>query len=646
MGWDSGPTPLLFGGIVLKPFAAVDSEGFVDGNGDHRMYLIGSSEADPLISKRPLLGTEILDWICSLDPDYVHLGYFFGYDVTQIIKALYYEYPLHRRESFLKTMLTYIRKSADAEVKGLPAVYISHPTKYRVLYRLVIIDGKIFSVQRRSPAGNSSQIEIQDCSSFFQTSFIRALDTWGISYPPELVEGKKNRSLHTIEYWLANHRTVVEYNQIELGLLVELMNKFASTVAENNLIPTRWIGPGSIAGVLLKRWGVAKPSQVEFEEPLTHARDSFFGGWFEISTAGAIEGPIHEYDINSAYPTVLAQLPEIRVLRTLEHGTIRDVLEDGVIPVAVTGEFTIRSSIPFPFLPCRTSKGEIVSPYSVVGTMPGPLVRFGLEHDLFSTVSIGRVTLMEDGPPAFPEITELYQLRKLLGSDLKGMPIKLALNSLYGKFAQSVGTPRFANPVYASLITSLTRLKLIEAMGDMGDSVLMVATDAVYSLDPLSHIDVSDQLGGWSHNVFDRMLIVQPGIHFAEKNGELSKSRSRGLAHAAFADSTYDNIKSMLLREKGLSVSRDVLWGWRITFAQGTEKAFSKFGNFTPERQTTKVGGGKRTWNSVGRGIWRGTSPAGPIESIPYGGMIGLQPILDNLFDAQVADVDHWGLNG
>ena len=82
-------------------------------------------------------------------------------------------------------------------------------------------------------------------------------------------------------------------------------------------------------------------------------------------------------------------------------------------------------------------------------------------------------------------LAELFQQRLRVGkSTPHGIGLKLTYNSAYGKFAQSIGTPVFANPVYASLITAGVRAMICDAIAthpNHTDDLLMIATDAVYN---------------------------------------------------------------------------------------------------------------------------------------------------------------------
>jgi hypothetical protein len=82
-----------------------------------------------------------------------------------------------------------------------------------------------------------------------------------------------------------------------------------------------------------------------------------------------------------------------------------------------------------------------------------------------------------------------------------GIPLKLAINSLYGKFAQSIGAAPYRDYLSAGLITAYTRAKLIEAIGTLPpwerDEVLMLATDGIYTMTPLPKLKIGSALGEW-----------------------------------------------------------------------------------------------------------------------------------------------------
>ena len=79
--------------------------------------------------------------------------------------------------------------------------------------------------------------------------------------------------------------------------------------------------------------------------------------------------------------------------------------------------------------------------------------------------------------------------------------IKLTLNSLSGKAAQSIGgsetnPPRTACPWYAAATTAGTRRRVMEAALQNPHAIVQFSTDGVVSLAPLN-LDIGEGLGQW-----------------------------------------------------------------------------------------------------------------------------------------------------
>ncbi len=106
-------------------------------------------------------------------------------------------------------------------------------------------------------------------------------------------------------------------------------------------------------------------------------------------------------------------------------------------------------------------------------------------------------------------IAKLFEYRaSLLKSSAIGQVIKLGLNSIYGKFAESVGDPGrpplFVSPYFAAAITAGTQRRVVEAALTNPDKVVMFATDGVYSTILLDvHVPDNITLGGWEHSVVE-----------------------------------------------------------------------------------------------------------------------------------------------
>ena len=148
------------------------------------------------------------------------------------------------------------------------------------------------------------------------------------------------------------------------------------------------------------------------------------------------------------------------------------------------------------------------------------------------------------------EVAELYDLRLRVGKETSlGKAIKLVINSLYGKTAQSVGNPLYGNPVYASLITAGCRTMILDAIASHPDgkkAVVMVATDAVFFLDAHPSLPISAALGDWEHKERSNLTLFKPGVYWDDAarerlwNHETPRFKARGISARDFAQRILD----------------------------------------------------------------------------------------------------------
>jgi hypothetical protein len=132
----------------------------------------------------------------------------------------------------------------------------------------------------------------------------------------------------------------------------------------------------------------------------------------------------------------------------------------------------------------------------------------------------------------FNWIDPLYQERLRLGKSTAGYPLKLGINSLYGKLAQRIGNPRYANAIWAGLITATTRARLNEAVAQNPGAIAMIATDGIFSVAPLD-LTIGKALGQWGVERFEAgMFTVQPGLWWSLDKG--AKPKTRGVSAAFF----------------------------------------------------------------------------------------------------------------
>jgi hypothetical protein len=122
------------------------------------------------------------------------------------------------------------------------------------------------------------------------------------------------------------------------------------------------------------------------------------------------------------------------------------------------------------------------------------------------------------------------------------IPLKLGLNSLYGKFAQRAGIkvrddgtiqlPRYHNLFYAGMITAGARARISEAVAEIGEhNVLMVATDGLFFQGKIPKtLREPDALGSWEiDNKTYSITIAGAGMYETRsRDGTVNKNKRRG----------------------------------------------------------------------------------------------------------------------
>lgn len=526
-----------------RPFVGVDGEG-MDYLGRHvyNMMRAGEQFLAPTDGRRFLDTWQCLDFLATLDPKPIYVAYFFDYDVTKILEGI--------GASKLKRLM-------DRESRMGKSNY-NHPFPVDLadgVYQIDYLPGKFFKVRKRTHAdiGEDGKvrnfyghwIEINDCGSFFQCRFPVALERWKIGTADQraaIEKGKALRNSHTH----ADFERVKQYNHLEIVLLQELMERFRDACSQVGYFPRKWQGPGQIAETMLSVHGLPKTKDLAFlrnpdyEELVEFGRKAFYGGRPERVSVGPVKGPVYQWDINSAYPYALLHVPCLLHGKWRRRsGAVRSIPDLSIC----YGEFSSAVEGPHarPFLyglPFRTEKGVIMYPEQGRGWYWGFEINASI-HQKFRTITLWEYVPACQCKP-FRFIEDVYQQRLDLGKDGAGIVLKLALNSLYGKMAQSIGSPKFANPIWASFITAFCRTQ-IQSLLHMtcswdtpcGRSAIMIATDALFTTEDLN-IQESKELGGWSKEVHPNgIFVVQPGFYFGSSG---KPAKTRGVPLAILAD--------------------------------------------------------------------------------------------------------------
>lgn len=315
--------------------------------------------------------------------------------------------------------------------------------------------------------------------------------------------------------------TVIQYCRNDARLAKLLMEMLDASYTACGVPFDRPLSPGYLAGGKLHASRV--PPIPEGLERECHA--SYYGGHVEILERGRI-GPCVGYDLSSAYPSVMADMPTLDAVERTDRYSSD----------ATYGSYLVRVSLPpsAPILPYRPRAGStILFPVgSWIDWYPRPLV------DLIPLVG-GEVEVLgavegysRDGRKLWPEIPDWYAERKRDPKGIRSLALKLLLNSAYGKLAETrsktyrfegalrttdlvnphddgggfyrsfaVGG-RYTNFLLAGHVTGATQARAMRAAYLEGGRPVMVATDGIlFRRDPAAPVPKLEKhgagLGSW-----------------------------------------------------------------------------------------------------------------------------------------------------
>lgn len=378
-------------------------------------------------------------------------------------------------------------------------------------YSIKHIPGKQFYMKDRV-SGRSCTV--WDFASFVRTSFAKLLRSWEIATEAEIRAIEEMKEIRAEFDWRMIRR-IASYNEAECRYLALAARKIWQAARDAGIPLTSYYGGGSVAAVLLKRYHIQEAS-VEWHD--LRSETAFYGGRFETSRVGLVRQPVWCYDINSAYPAATRDLPCLAHARWVRRRR----------PVEGPGLHLVRWSGDGPWgpFPVRREVGSLVYPSDGAGWYWWPEVEAALEYwpvELVASVSL--VSACDHRPFQWVEEEARRRMELKAAGDFGAQVLKLGLNSVYGKLAQRVGSAPFHNTVWAGMVTSAVRAKLLRAIGPDPDAVLSMATDSVFAVRPLG-LELGAGLGQWEDRQVDWMFFAQGGIYFwPETEGVVKKSR-------------------------------------------------------------------------------------------------------------------------
>jgi len=533
--------------------------------------------------KRALTLVEILNWLTALPEKFgvaTFISYGFNYDVTMILHAIA-DYMPNLAYRKVYEICKKERLGSDGAIKVKGHVFVGD-------YAIDWIKGKRLVVKKFRDRDNP------------KAGFIRRIKVAAI-------ERDKARRQNFDQVPIDEIKT---YTELELRKLSLAAIKLRDGFDYMGIRLGSWSGAGAAAAALIHARGVSEhyagwvnkrdPSP---EQLIAHA--GYYGGHIEMLKQGYSEAGVFVYDLKSAYPAEMQELPSM-IGGRVRHWNIKDnptgldwrevetssKISAFFVRWRLPPFYVDRASgevrgVPFFPLPYRLKGGGILfcsegsgwymheeaiaakrwlETFAELG-LPGVaadglpcdiapdvakkiapclgfkrLPRRAKDHGLNLVITEAAFFEADEARPRpYAFIPELYEERARLRREEPGsvaeQNIKLTLNSLSGKAAQSIGgsetnPPRTACPWYAAATTAGTRRRVMEAALQNPHAIVQFSTDGVVSLEPLS-LDIGEGLGQWEAKRVapgTPMVFLQSGLYtYRTEDEKLPTVKTRGM---------------------------------------------------------------------------------------------------------------------
>lgn len=444
----------------------------------------------------------------------------FFYNIQYDIQAIFKYLP--------RTILRELHDFGKAEVNRVRIRYI--PRKYLSL-------GK-----------GKNVYTFYDLWQFYRLS----LDEASKSYLGRSKSDINSDDLGTQKYVNENKDKIIEYcindSQLVQELAVKLQNNFAK-------VGISFVKPYSQAFISAKFFQLNCNIPIFYNKAYQrYAYKTYSGGRFELFRKGYFDD-MYSYDIKMAYSYEISNLLDLskgqwckntKIFDDFVYGFLRCKYECDNKDIAVK-TFTRNGLNVYP----RTSKKEI---YITLN-----------EYNYIKEHKLGKIKLLdgwfwypEEEVKLFDKVKDIFRERERIRKEQPEIAdtYKKLLNSLYGKFFQLipkweklgdrewhdnvkyVGKKGFEElyirrwitgnlfcPVYATIITSNTRLRVLDMVRENYDTAIATFTDSFLSTEKLNI--KGSNLGEWDKDKHGELILVGTGI-YSIRDGNDILTRSRG----------------------------------------------------------------------------------------------------------------------
>ena len=425
-------------------------------------------------------------------------------------------------------------------------------------YGIFYIPGKRLTIRK-----GRHTVSCYDIAQFFDNKPLKIAyeENIGKTLDDNYLQTKQNRESFSLRYFNRHKKEIRNYCHQDCVMTKELAEYWIELFDEVfGFLPRSWISSGYLAEKVLVFNKIPIPYFNEIEYPVQElAWKCFYGGRFELIKRGFI-GECYLYDINSAYPYALTQIPDVTNGKWFDGTKIN--------PNSKLGFFNIRTNIeddvkiaPFPF---KTQNNRIIYPtgeFETFVTLEELKSVIGDERISYKILDSYQFIPSKNCAYPFKEFIENQYYQRLKLKEEKNpleRAIKVILNSIYGKTAQRVSN-RMGNlflPVVSSSITGFARAQMYDFMRKNGleNETVAFATDSLACTRKIPGLDSLD-LG--------KMKLDKSGNDayflsngFYRFNG---KWKNRGIGYDSVKDLNIEHIDTRIDKEGQLYIALQTL---------------------------------------------------------------------------------------
>lgn len=382
-------------------------------------------------------------------------------------------------------------------------------------YYLEYIPHKFLMIQK-----GKIKKKIWDIAQFYKMS----LDKAGKKY---LDRGKIEISTKkfTKRYIEKNYNEIKEYCIKDAELCADLSNFLVEKLKEFGINTTALYSYASLSVQYFRDMGrivdISRLYKV-YPELIMYAIDSYQGGKFEVTGKGHYNN-CYEYDIISAYPYQIYNLPDLRFCKIVKSKKYKKDAYYGFLRCQVIN--TDFKNISHGLLDKNTRIYPIGSYYcTLTKNEYDYYISIGIEIKIISAYWI-----FIDNPvyPYKKVIDNLFKIKyEYKKKDVTIYNLaKYIMNSFYGKTCQLITKvsrktdTRFLdagnafNPIHASIITANTRLEVTKLQNILGENCLAVHTDSIMTTKEIPEQFLYNELGGFEFVDKGDTIIIACGCY-------------------------------------------------------------------------------------------------------------------------------------